>query len=421
MALTLAFSAGCAAAPAVSTFIADTVGWRWSFLPQVILAAALLPLTRLVPATPTRPRLPIDWPGAAMALAGAALILGGATLADEYGWWEAAKTYLILGTWPWPFSLSIAPVFIVTGAILIGVWLYRRRRRRAQLRVSPFRAGTLARRSFFATVVTAAVHNVAIGGLMFALFVYIPLVFSLKSLATTIAILPFSLATLVASVLMPLVSRWLAPKRLLQAGLVVGGAGALVLLGAISLEGTLLGLVPGLILMGLGAGLVYGQTPKLVIASTADEPSEDATGISNSMQMLGSSVGTALIGAILMVSASAFLVHSVADQLGAVLAPERQHDLILQISDTLRTLKRDEVRELVAQLPTAVRDAVVSTARDAAVNAMRVTLVAIVASLVLALGISVIVPQGEDPPVKSDGGPLVEHAAPRRRENEDAV
>jgi MFS family permease len=395
MALPLAFSAATAAAPAVAAFLAQPAGWRWSFVPQIVLAGALLLVVRWVPATPTKARMPIDWPGAMMALAGTAAILGGVTLGDEYGWWQAAKQYLILGTWPWPFSLSVAPVLILTGAGLIGLWLYRRRNRSARSRVSPFRVGTLGRRSFFATVVTGGLHNMAIGGLMFAFFVYVPFAFALRGLATTIAILPFTLATLAASFLIPLFSRRLAPRRLLQAGLVVGCAGALVLITAISPEGSLVGLIPGLLLSGLGAGVVWAQVPRLVHASTADEPNEEATGVSNSMQLLGNSVGTALLGGLFMVIAAALLVHGVAEQLGATLTAERQGELIQQMSDLLRTLRPEEVRQHVSQLPAEIRAAVADTGRAAADGAMRLTLVAIAGTLALALAISAIAPPDE--------------------------
>jgi len=167
-----------------------------------------------------------------------------------------------------------------------------------------------------------------------------------------------------------------------------------VLLVAIDPDGSLWRLVPGFILFGLGAGLVYGQTPVLVMRSTASEPNTEASGVSNSMQMLGSSVGTALIGSLFMVSVSAFLVHGVATELGTVLTPERRSELTSQLSDKLRTLKPAEVRELVATFAPAVQTALAETGQQSAASGMRVTLIAIIASLVLALGFSVMAPMG---------------------------
>jgi MFS family permease len=229
MALPMAVAAGSAVAPTVVGWITDTAGWRWAFLPQMALAGVLLLLVPRIPSAPSKPSEPVDWLGGVLALSSLAAILTGVTLADEYGWWQARKPYWILGVWPPPFSLSIAAWLILTGQVLLGLWIFERSTGFGQTRAHPIRLGALRKRTFQVAAMTAALQNVAVSGMMFALFIYTPFAFHLNSVATAIAILPYNIGYMVAAMATPMLGRGIPPRRLLQGGLILASAGALVL------------------------------------------------------------------------------------------------------------------------------------------------------------------------------------------------
>jgi hypothetical protein len=156
-------------------------------------------------------------------------------------------------------------------------------------------------------------------------------------------------------------------------------------------------LLPGLVLVGLGSGFVFQQIPRLILASTGDEPTSEGPGISTSMQMLGGSMGTALLGALLMASAATFLVDGVTRELGAAVTPERRNEAANVLSEELRTLKAEERRQAVAGLAPRIQDALSQTGQQAVVDAMRLTLLAIAGFLVLATAVSVLAPRGRPP------------------------
>jgi len=345
-----------------------------------------------VASTPSRPKEPIDWVGGALALIGVAAVLTGVALGDEYGWWDARKPFRFLGVWQPP--LSITAILVLGGVVLLGVWAFERRTRFGRSRAQPFRAGSFRNRGFVATVSTSALHSLAIGGMMFSLFVFVPFVFKLGSLLTSIVVLPYSVATVVAAVLAPQLARRVPPRHLLQGGLLLAGAGVVVLIALISRVVSPLALLPGLLIAGLGSGFVFQQIPQLVLASTGDEPTSEGPGISTSMQMLGGSMGTALLGALLMVSAATFIVDGVTRELGATVTPERRSEAADTLSESLRTFTKDEMRQALASLPAPVQEALDDTGRQAAVDAMRVTLLAIAGFLVVATAVSVLTPRG---------------------------
>jgi MFS family permease len=392
MALANSIALGAAAAPPLAGFIADASSWRWAFVPQVAVAAAILPLIRPLVDHPRKPKEPIDWLGGWLALLGSGAVLSGLSLAAEYGWWEPRKLFLILGVWTQPFALSVAPVLMMAGAVVLGCWLLERRGRFGRARARPLRAGVLRHPRFMAGALTAALHGLAISGLMFALFVYIPFAFRLKGLATAIAVLPFSLASLVGVALSPQLARWLVPKYVVQSGLLVCTAGLWLLLGGVSTEATPSDLLSGLIALGAGSGLVWGQIANLTLSLPGAGATGQSSGIYNSLQDLGGSLGRAILGAVLMVGAATQIVQGVVDTAVLTVTPEQQPEIVYELSQRLQTMRPEERQRTVARLSPEVERALESVVPRAVVDAMRATLLAIGGTLGLALIASLCLP-----------------------------
>ncbi len=62
------------------------------------------------------------------------------------------------------------------------------------------------------------------------------------------------------------------------------------------------GLVPGLFIYGLGLGLIASQIVNLILSSIPPKQTAEASGVTSTLETLGSSVGTAIIGTILVVA-----------------------------------------------------------------------------------------------------------------------
>lgn len=397
-ALGAATGLGGAIAPAAAGLLADNASWRWALVIPVVQAIVCLPLTASLSDRRAGLPQPVHWAAVVLALLAFGMILSGVSVAAEYGWWEVRKTFLILGIWPQPFPISVAPVLICSGILLLGLWMLERRSRRAQQREQAFRLGLLGSRTFIAGTVTAALTGSAIAGLFFALFVYVPYSYELGGFAVSLAILPLNIGLMLMGATGGLVARWLPPRRAVQLGLVVALAGVGLLFFQLSQHSLVSQLMPGMLVIGLGAGLVYALAPGLTLAIPDPDDALEANGVFNAFQDLGGSIGTAMLGGLLMVAASALLVHSLNDVSEAQLPGSAQRELTFQVSQALQTMKPEQRKQAAASLPSDVRDTVEGLARDSIVDAMRLTVVGVGLALLLALMASTGLPTGESSP-----------------------
>ncbi len=122
-----------------------------------------------------------------------------------------------------------------------------------------------------------------------------------------------SVSMLIAALAGPRLAGRLSPKRVCQAGLAAMALAAFVLMGTVdvTLHGTAFSL--SLILFGIGAGLLMSQVGNVIMSSAPPKNANEAGGLQGTAQNLGASLGTALIGAILLTSLTSSFVSRVAD------------------------------------------------------------------------------------------------------------
>ncbi len=98
-----------------------------------------------------------------------------------------------------------------------------------------------------------------------------------------------------------------------QVGLVAVSIGALVMLGTLDVELNDLGFKCALALVGAGAGLLASQLGNVIMSSVAPEKSSEGGGLQGTAQNLGASLGTAIIGAVLLSSLATGFSERVAE------------------------------------------------------------------------------------------------------------
>jgi MFS family permease len=94
-------------------------------------------------------------------------------------------------------------------------------------------------------------------------------------------------------------------KRRAQRTLIVGGfvvtiAGVGLLLGFVSFSSHIWAFVPGLLVTGLGLGVMLTPSVNVVQSAFPEEKQGEISGLSRSVSNLGSSLGTAIAGTILV-------------------------------------------------------------------------------------------------------------------------
>jgi EmrB/QacA subfamily drug resistance transporter len=262
----------------LSGVINDLTTWRWIFYINVPVAlAALLLVPRLVRESRasghTRAGRP-DFAGALTATLGMVALV--------YGLLEAAQR---------PWSSPTVAVPIIGGAVLLVTFIVVERV--ATVPLIPL--------DFFAnrTRTVATVVNVLFASGFYAnaflLTLYMQNVLHWSPLKTGLAYLPYGLLIIVgggaASVLMPRVGA----RPLLAVGSAVAGVG-LLLLSTISVPGSYVSdIMPGSLLLGIGAGLCFPTVGNASLHETSGENSGLASGVRNTSYQLGGAMGIAVL------------------------------------------------------------------------------------------------------------------------------
>jgi predicted MFS family arabinose efflux permease len=138
----------------------------------------------------------------------------------------------------------------------------------------------------------------ALFGMFFFLTLYLQQVLGFSALMTGVAYLPLSLTTIAASALASLVVDRFTPKPVLVAGLLIT-TGGFAFLTSVSGHGDYGShLVPAMIVLGIGVGLAFVAVTIAATTAVAPEDSGLASGLLNTTQQVGGSLGLAILSTV---------------------------------------------------------------------------------------------------------------------------
>jgi EmrB/QacA subfamily drug resistance transporter len=316
--------AAIAAGPLIGGWVTTELSWRYVFAGEtVIVAVILLQRRRLVrsPAIEHPPKL--DLVGVALSAIGLGLVVFGILKSSEWGLIEPRGALTIDGREITPFGFSIVPFLLVAGfgfLAAFAIWEERRERAgrdtlldRSLLRIKQLRAG----------LTTLLMQQLILLGTFFVLPVYLQVVLGLDAFETGKRLFPMSVTMFAAAMLGPKLAAGFAPKRVAQAGLLALVVASLVLLGTIDVELDETEFALALALFGVGAGLLLSQLGNVIMSSVDPSKINEAGGLQGTAQNLGASLGTALIGAVLIAALTSGFVERV-EQNPAVPPPVRE-------------------------------------------------------------------------------------------------
>ena len=139
-------------------------------------------------------------------------------------------------------------------------------------------------------------------GTFFVIPVYLQVVLGFDAFETGKRLLPLSVAMLVFALLGPRIAGRRSPRTVAQLGLVAVSIGAIVMLATLDVTLNDTGFKIALAIIGAGGGLLASQLGNVIMSSVAPAKSSEGGGLQGTAQNLGSSLGTAIIGAVLLAS-----------------------------------------------------------------------------------------------------------------------
>ncbi|HUO70151.1 MAG TPA: MFS transporter [Solirubrobacteraceae bacterium] len=284
-------SAAAAIGPLLGGALTEGFGWSSIFYINVPIGigAAVLAL-RTVGESRNPEGTSVDWIGTITFTASLFLLVLALIRGNEAGWGSAEIVTLLAGA-----AISMV-VFVISQFVQDN----------AMLDMSLFRKPAFTGASLVALALSSS---------MFAMFLYLTLylqtILGLSPLQTGLRFLPFTVVSFFVSALSGNLSARVPVRFLLGIGLVLVGAGLLMMRGltAVSAWTALLG---GFIVSGAGTGLINPALASTAVGVVHPRRSGMASGINNTFRQVGIATGIAVLGALFESEITSELVPSLA-------------------------------------------------------------------------------------------------------------
>jgi MFS family permease len=277
---------GAAAGPLIGGLIVAAIDWRAAFLFQVLIILVILWLSRhITDPLPADRTTPFDVGGAVSCAVGLVLLVTGILAADDNLW------------------LTLALVLAGAGVLVVFFLSVRAKERAGKV---PLLSSDLfrSRRSNLG-LVTQNAQWLLLSGTSFVVSAYLQVVRGYDAISTGVLFTAMTAGLLVASIGAERFARRRAQRSLIVAGFIVTSAGIVALLLLVVNTTIVWGFVPGLLLIGFGLGAMLTPSVNVVQSEFPSELQGDISGLSRSVSNLGSSLGTAIAGTVLVAGLTA--------------------------------------------------------------------------------------------------------------------
>jgi MFS family permease len=328
---------GAAAGPLIGGLVTSAISWRASFGLQVLVVAWIIVLARRItdPAMPG-PRPRFDVTGAVLSAAGLFFVVLGLLQSRTYGFLVSREDFTIGNTVVIPKG-SISPVwvFVAIGALFL-LWFFlhvRSAEKKGKDVLLPLRL--FRNKTSNLGLGTQTIQWLILQGSFFTVSVYLQEVNHYNAVKTGLMLTPATIGILAASAGADRFARRHPQRWLIIAGFLVTAVGMVLLLALVRANSGIITWIPGLLLFGAGVGVMLTSSVNVVQSSFPDSDQGDISGLSRSVSNLGSSLGTALVGSVLVavklpegkpfaVALTTMLVITLIGLVLGVLIPRRQ-------------------------------------------------------------------------------------------------
>jgi MFS family permease len=272
---------GAAAGPLIGGLITTAISWRAAFVFQALIVALIVLLARRIEdPVPPDPARPFDVLGAVLSAVGLILIVTGILAADNNGW--------------------VTVALLVVGALDL-VWFFVHVRAEERAGKEPLLStGLFRNRTSNLGLVTQNVQWLLLMGTSFTVASFLQVVRGYSAIQTGVIFTAATLGILVSSLAAGRLAKKYQQRTLILAGFVTTIAGVVVLLALAKGSPSVWAFAPGLLLIGLGLGVMLTPSVNVVQSAFPEERQGEISGLSRSVSNLGSSLGTAVAGTILV-------------------------------------------------------------------------------------------------------------------------
>jgi EmrB/QacA subfamily drug resistance transporter len=341
-----------AVGPLLGGFITTFLSWRIGFLLEVVIIAIVLSGIRLVRDAPyTGPR-DVDAVGAALSVLG----MGG----------------IVLGILVWQEGGESVAALLAGGAIALAAlvyWLVRRKRHGKPTLLDP---DLFESKIFRLGISQQMLQQIALGGTMIALPIYLQMVLEYNAMQAGLSIAPLSLSMFAMALLAGKKAGKRRPSSIIRWGFTLLTAGMVALVPFVPRAQSGWYLLIPLVIAGSGLGLLVSQLNNYTLAPISEERVSEAAGVNSAAGSFGLSFGLAFAGAIMLATLS-FTFTNMAEA-STVLPPADQQRVAQALEEDAEVMSNTQLEQLLVSEPEQIQDEIIRINTDARPLALQVAL-----------------------------------------------
>ena len=316
--------------PLLGGFITTFLDWRVGFALEIVVIAVVLAGMGMVKDVKYTGSRGIDLVGALLSVLG----MGG----------------IVLGVLVWQEGGERVALLIAIGVASLGglvYWLQRRKREAKPVLLDPI---LFASKIFRVGIQGQMMQQIALGGMMIALPIFLQMVLEYNALQAGLSLAPLSLSMFFVAVIAGRRAGNRRPANIIRAGFVLLVVGVAALIPIVPLADSGWWMAIPLAIAGSGLGLLVSQLNNYTLGPIEEERISEAAGVNSAGGSFGLSFGLAVAGA-LMLATLAFSFTNLAES-SDILSPDEQQRVATALDEDAQLMTNTGLEEaIVGQTP----------------------------------------------------------------------
>ena len=281
-----------AVGPLFGGIMTTFLSWRYGFASELLIVIIILAMRNKIPDfEPTESKRDLDITGAIISFIGLILFVLGILMLSE--------------------DATTSIVVIILGVIaLAGFALFEIKRKRKG-KVPLLDMDLFKDKNLRVGSIIILLSYIVMGGGLFVVSLFMQTVLNLNAFNTGLTTLPLTVGLLIFAAIAPSLTEKLNHKSLMAIGSIIAIIGCVILSYQFKINTTMLNLMPGMFILGSGIGFIMALSTDIALINIPDENQNNASGITTTGQTLGESMGTAIIGIILILGVMGGIANGV--------------------------------------------------------------------------------------------------------------
>jgi MFS family permease len=273
--------------PFIGGFLTTYFSWRYAFGLEFIIILFIIVFSRSIPSFPAT----MHW--------SEINIIGG--INSALGIFLLVYGLILLNN---PYTLFIGPYVILAGLILLIIFYFNQRSRIKDNNHPLVDIRVFQIRSFLLGNIFLFLYGSVISGIRFVIPVFVQTVLGYSALITGYIFVAMALPMFFVTFTTGKISVRFQTRYIVSLGFIVCLIGTIYLISVFSSHPSLLEIMLGISLIGLGVGIIAPHGSNLAFSEISHDKQPDASAIRSTNSNLNTSVGTAIFGIILLMGAT---------------------------------------------------------------------------------------------------------------------